>query len=94
MKIIITKKGEGKTTKLLEMCKEHGYTIVTRNTHTVYALCEFLKPSDPKPITYLQFITGEYQNKDIKGFLIDDADQLLQMIVEGVEIEAITLTQD
>ncbi len=84
MKIIITERGGGKTTILMRESARTGYHIVCSPVTLDYILS--LASSEgrriPRPITFDEFINKDYNGKSIKGFIIDDADLLLQTLTE------------
>jgi hypothetical protein len=43
--------------------------------------------SIPLPLTHREFINREYEPLNISGFLIDDADELLQSMARGPILE-------
>lgn len=48
----------------------------------------------PCPLTYEEFVSGKYYAPGIKGFLIDNADMLLQRISENVKIISVSMTKE
>jgi len=94
MKVISRPRGMGKTTELIKMsAKENQYIVCsTYNDCTrVFRQAQSLGLDIPFPITFDEFIRREYYGKGIKGFLIDNADLLLQHM-SSVPIEAVTIT--
>jgi hypothetical protein len=45
----------------------------------------------PFPVSYGEFIGGKYSSRNIKGFLIDNADLLIEFI-SRVPVTVITMT--
>ena len=93
MKKIIKARGDGKTTDLIQLSHETGAYIVCRSQETcsmISAMAREQKLDIPFPITYQEFLEGRYGMR-ISGFLIDDADELLQRL-SRVPIDAITMT--
>jgi hypothetical protein len=93
MKIIGKPSGGGKTLELIKMSHLTSNYIVCsskKEAGMVEDMAKELGYKIPLPITYDEFINKKYYGKNIKGFLIDDADMLLQYISE-VKIVAITL---
>ena len=96
MELIIENQYSGKTTKLIKMSAADGYHIVC---HTLF-MCNYtlelarnLGLDIPLPITFDDFVNERYRgNRGFKGFLIDDADALLQSI-SRLPIRAITMTE-
>ena len=98
MKIIITSRQGGKTTKLIEEAKKlKGYNlIICHSRKEALRLWDEIKIkgySLPLPITFEEFLDGRYYGKNINAFLIDNVDLLVQYISKGVKIHAITLTE-
>lgn len=96
MKIIQTARGGGKTTQLIEEALQlWGYNLIvciSRDEATRLWKEILEKKYDlPKPITFDDFIKGNYYGKNINAFLIDNADMLMHYISNGVKIHAITV---
>lgn len=99
MKIICSAHGGGKTTKLIEETKKlKGYNlIVCKDRAEAQRLWKEIltkKYNLPQPITFNEFINGNYCGRNINAFLIDNADMLIQYISKGVKIHAITFTKE
>ena len=95
MNIIYKKRNTGKTTELIKISAETGYYIVcARQELANYIQCDAIKLGYkiPLPITYDEFLQHKYNSHGIKGFLIDDAELLLERISKTVPIHTITLT--
>ena len=95
MNKIITPKGMGKTYQLLHISSRTKYYIVCRDTKECHRLeleAINLNLDIPLPISYREFKNGDFYSKGIKGFLIDDADALLEYIADGVPVHTITMT--
>lgn len=94
MDIIITARRAGKTSNLIVRSNQSGAYIVCFNQDECARIAEQAKEMNltiPFPITYNEFLKGQYYARGIKGFLIDNVDALLQQQTT-VNIEAITLT--
>lgn len=94
MQIIVSGRQSGKTTKLIEIASKTDAYIVCHSQHEcnrIYELALELNLNINFPITYREFIEHRYYGRGIKGFLIDNADQLIQSMTE-VNIEALTMT--
>ena len=81
MNIIITKRGGGKTTLLIDESSRTQATIVCcnmREAQKVQELAEKMGCTIPTPITYSSFKLESYRGSDITGFLIDNADMFVQ----------------
>jgi hypothetical protein len=95
MQVIAKPCGEGKTTDLLELAHSGNYYIVTHSAKAARALRnEAIRKGYiiNFPMTYSEFINGEYAGENIDGFLVDDVDMLTKYITNGVPIKAITVT--
>lgn len=96
MKKIILGNGKGKTEQLIRMSDETGHYIVCASMHEADAIHQRARVMGlkiPLPITYREFVRGEYSAKGIKGFLIDDVERLV-ISMTTVYISAITLTDN
>lgn len=85
-----------KTTELIELAFENGYTIVCRDAETadkIRAMAFGMERPICEPITFMQFHKGYFRGKEIRGFVIDDADALLQFI-STVPVKAIVMTNE
>lgn len=94
MKKIIMKRGHGKTYQLIKLSSELQNYIVCRNkneAHMIMSMAKELNFNIPQPITYQEFINKQYYGQGIKGFLIDNAEYLLQSMT-SVPINAISIT--
>jgi DNA-binding MurR/RpiR family transcriptional regulator len=89
-------RGTGKTTTLIQMAAETGATIVCfSNKECSRVANEALRAGYiiAMPISYDEFINKRYHSIGIKGFLIDNAEQVLQAMTD-VRILAISATAD
>lgn len=96
MKIIYKERKKGKTTELIKLSAEHHNYIVCHSISEVYRINDEARKMGlniPFPITYDEFIKGKYYGKGVKGFLIDNAEMLLQYITK-VPITAITINRN
>jgi len=94
MEIIYKPRQLGKTTEIIKLSAKNGGYIVCMShseAERVFQQARTMKLNIPFPITFHEFITGEYYGKGIKSFLIDNAEILLQQI-SRVPIEAISFT--
>ncbi len=97
MQIISRKRRMGKTTELIRMSAEtFAYIVVpTKNDASkVSQMAREMGLDIPFPLSFDEFIRGQYYGKNIKGFLIDNADMLLQYMSKGVAIKAISLNDN
>lgn len=94
MNKIILGRGKGKTTQLIELSGNTSSYIVCinqRECHRIVSIAREMKIDIPFPLTYDEFINKKYYGKGIKGFLIDNAELLLEYM-SSVKIDAITLS--
>ncbi len=96
MKLIQTLRGGGKTTEIIKEARRlPGYNlIICQNKWAVRDIWKIIvekKYDLPQPITFEEFIRGQYHGRNINAFLIDNADLLIQYISKGVKIHAITM---
>jgi hypothetical protein len=90
MLINISKRQEGKTTKLVELAiKTNSYLVVSTKDEVSYIQHKF-QPS-PKLITFYEFLQKRYYGKGIRNIIIDDADMLLQQL-SNIPIIAISMS--
>ena len=99
MEVILRGRGDGKTTKLVKISADKRYTIVCIEQHNIaltLEIAERLGLDIPKPITFQEFLDKRYKGRGnrIRGFLIDNADILLQSLSSDCPIYAVTMTKD
>jgi hypothetical protein len=96
MKHFILGRAKGKTITLIKLSAKTGETIVCADVYecrTVQIKAMELNLKIPYPITYYQFKSGSYSGSKPTGFLIDNADNLLQSFAPSVPITAITMNE-
>jgi len=96
MKIVVSSRGMGKTTLCILESAASGAHIVCANHAEAYRIAEQAKEMGkeiPFPLTYDEFIRGEYSGKGVRGLLIDNADRLLQYMAK-VPIQTVILGTD
>ena len=94
MKIIYKPRNSGKTTELIKIAAKGFYYIVCANYKVVQRIANQardMKLDIPFPVTFDEFIRREYYARGVNGFVIDEADRLLQYM-SSVPVDAITLT--
>lgn len=94
MKKIYREPRTGKTTELIKMCSALGGYIVCANEIRAKQTAEMAHDMGfniPYPITFDDFISGNYHTKGVEKFYIDNADQLLQKLAGGLFVEAIVM---
>ncbi len=99
MNIILDHRQTGKTLKLIKRSIDTGGVMVVANHNSLdncYRLIEkhgLDKSKFPNPINYQEFIGMKYYGKIIHGFIIDNAELLLQSI-SSVRIDTISLSME
>lgn len=99
MNVIMGGRQVGKSTKLIQISAETGrYILVTNRKRAAMLVkqAEGMGLYIPYPVTLEDFyksrFDGSYIRKD--GIYIDDADDLLKQIFNGIQIHAMTITID
>lgn len=95
-KIIYQGRNTGKTTELIKLSATHQFYIVCHSIQEANGILEQARGMGlniPAPITYDDFINKNYYGKGIRGFLIDNAEYLLQQMTR-VPIMAITINKE
>ncbi|MDV3880746.1 hypothetical protein BAS06_09335 [Elizabethkingia miricola] len=88
--------GSGKTTKLIQLSAETGAIIVTINLKSadrIERMAKELLKAIPQPITYTEFINGNYYAPGVRGLLFDDIDLFLISCAK-VPVFAMTVNKD
>ncbi len=94
MRVIIGAPGSGKTLELIKMSAARGYRIVCdtlQRAEKIQAQAKEMGYDIPQPVSFTTFLSHPTSPLWIKGFLLDDADQLLQRLVNR-PIAAITIS--
>ncbi|MFW5847491.1 MAG: hypothetical protein ACOCVF_01040 [bacterium] len=94
MKKIIMEKGCGKTHQLILKSASTGHYIVcfdSNEASRIQSKAMDMGVQIPFPLTFSEFLNKEYYARNIKGFLIDNVEMLIQELT-SVPIRAITLT--
>ena len=99
MKLIIMGRQEGKTTELIkEASKLSGYNLIVcfdrREASRLWKIILENKYSLPQPISFGEFLNGQFSSQNINTFLIDNVDMLLQQLSKGVKIHAVSFNKD
>lgn len=97
MNIICTPRRSGKTYNLITIAAErHGYIVCCNKerTHQIAKEAADRGLDINPPITFEEFIRGDYYAPGIKEFYIDDADPLLIELARGVPVHTITMTRE
>ena len=96
MKLIIEPRRAGKTTQAIKIAAEDYSYVVCYNRNEadrVWRESLDLSCDIPHPITFDDLLKGRYYGRGIKGFVIDNADYVLQELCGRVELKAITLNK-
>lgn len=94
MKKIILPRSGGKTDMLIWQSSNSGDYIVCRDGKTVQNIARRamdLGVKIPFPLSYDEFLDRRYYKSGIRGFLIDDANKLIEILSKGVPVNAITM---
>lgn len=101
MKVILRPRQTGRTQELIRMCSEAekrgevSYLVCSSQEEAsrIYQEAEKLKLAIAFPITYYEFIKGQYAGRNIENFYFDNADRFLQSLTR-VHIRAVTMALD
>lgn len=95
MKVIVGKRGSGKTEAAIRLAGEHSaYMVVANPMRRVYVdqRAKEMGVDIPPPVTYEEFLYGQWSGSPIRAFVVDDIDDLVQSIAKTVPVLAITVT--
>ena len=97
MEIIYKGRGQGKTAELIKRSAETGtYIVVSNRNHAlniVRQAQEMGYDNIPFPITIEEVVRYGFRGTYIQRVLVDDADLIIQQLLDPVECETITLTK-
>ena len=96
MEVIMGGRGSGKTKKLIQLSSSSWKYIVCKDEKEIERITDFAREMGlriPFPITYRDFLEKKYYGRGIKGFLIDNADMLIQNLSPVVPIDVITIRE-
>ena len=96
MEKIILPRGEGKTTKLIQMSHDTWtYILVVdgKRQREVANLARKMEIDIPYPVTLEDYMRSRFHGSFIRRILIDDADDVLKALFSNLEISAITMTE-
>jgi len=97
MNILAMPRRSGKTQTLIALCAaQNGYIICRSKRDAVRIMnqAEHMNVVINMPITYSEFLNKEYYGKGIRVFMIDDVDELLQYLSDGIQIRFATYTPE
>lgn len=96
MQVIVGERQSGRTTNLIKQAAEGWLYIVTLDCQRRRFVADHARKLGldiPFPITFQDFLHGRFHRPGIRGFLIDDADTMLQHLAKGVPVVAVTMEQ-
>lgn len=99
MKKIILPRGKGKTTELIKLSADtQKYILVAdRNrVREIQHMAEKMGLDIPYPVTVEEYHRNHFQGSFIRkqGLLIDDVEDVLKRFLNGIEIVAMTITDE
>lgn len=97
MEIICRARQQGKTTDLIKIAAKHFSYIICCSrpeAHRIFKLALNMGLDIPFPITISEFLDRQFYAKGIKSFAIDEVGFLLDRLAQGINISAITLTDE
>jgi hypothetical protein len=95
-KVIIGKRGSGKTDAIIRLAAKEFLYIVC-SSGEVRRIVDRAKSMDldiPFPLSYSEFMSGQFCGRGIKGFVVDNVDLLVIGMARGVPVRAISVTID
>lgn len=96
MKVIVAPRRSGKTITLIQFANnKDGYIVCASvmEAHRIMDTAKYMGYDINLPITYYEFIKGEYYDKGVDKFFIDNGDELIQCL-SRVPIAAITINDE
>ena len=98
MKVIVTGRRGGKTTQAIKLAAEHFAYIVCRSLNEAHRIAEQareMRLDIPLPITYSEFLKGNFYGFGVKAFVVEDVEFMLQhYFAKHVPIVGVTLTEE
>lgn len=94
IEVIYKKPREGKTTELIKRCAENGGYIVcatSMRARHAYEMAKELGYKIPYPLTFDELLEKRYYPQGVKKIYIDDAIELIQKIVKGLDVESVAI---
>lgn len=94
MDIIVGAPRSGKTDQLIKMAANDYSYIICHNRDEAQRIANKAREvglAIPSPITYDEFISVRYNAAGVRGFLIDNAECLLQRMAGRVELKGLVL---
>jgi len=94
--VVTAPRQTGKTTQAIKKAAESFGYIVCHSSDECQRIAneaQRLKLIIPFPITFDEFLKGQFYSKGIKCFIIDEVDLLLSRFAKGIPIAMITISQ-
>lgn len=97
MKNLVLAKGRciGKTSDLIRKCAEDNYSLIVcptrRMCEAVHEQAKEMDLSIPMPITFKEFVNGQFRGKHIDKFYIDELQMSLDNFAHGVPIDTVVI---
>jgi hypothetical protein len=92
--VIVRGRGEGKTMECVRLSSREWYYIVCpthKDARRIYEEARFHCYDIPFPITFAELMRGDFSKKNIKGFIIDDVDRMIESLCRNVPLVGISL---
>jgi hypothetical protein len=97
-KWIASKRRTGKTTRLIGLAEDRRGYIVCHSREEAQRIADEARRMDVKinfPLTYDEFVRGQYYGKGVETVYIDNADMLLHYLCHhGVRLGAVTINEE
>ena len=94
-KLIIASRGTGKTELLINECSKHKYAIIVcpnaRMCDYTYKMAADMGIKIPKPITFNDFVKGNFDSAHIDNFFFDELQLSLSNMSGGVPIDTVVI---
>ena len=93
-KVIYKEPRSGKTTELIKRCAVNGGLIVCAYQTDAFMterLANDLGFKILKPITFEEFLAGNYDKRNVNSVCIDRADLFIQYVARGINVDAIAI---
>jgi len=92
--LIVGGRGAGKTIKCIRLAAEHDSQIVCAfydEAKRVSTVASKLGLDIRSPITYGEFIHGEFRDFDVSSFVIDNVDGLIAYMARGSKVVGMSI---
>ena len=93
----LSERGSGKTSRLIERAHKDRFYIVVANKRRASEVFKVARGMDlhvPFPITFSEFRGGHFCSRGVRGFLVDDVDELLVMMGNGAPVVAMSMSSE